>query len=112
MLKPPDYNNIINNIKEKCPNLKDKDFMPKFDTFIQMWGSTCLGFDIDDNGEAMFGGQIITEAYTTVAELSPTLYIICFNEEPCYVIENPTEEFFKDIKNRCMVSRSKAIKRY
>lgn len=112
MLKPPSYENIINNIKEKCPNLKDKDFMPRFDTFIQMWGSTCLGFDINENGEAMFGGQVMTEAYTTVAELSPTLFIVCFNEEPCYAVENPTKEFYDDVKNRCMTSRSKANKRY
>ena len=112
MLKPPSYENIINNIKEKCPNLKDKNFVPRFDTFIQMWGSTCLGFDIDENGEAMFGGQVMTEAYTTVAELSPTLFIVCFNEDPCYAVENPTKEFYDDVKNRCMTSRSKANKRY
>lgn len=112
MFKPPNYDNIIKNIKEKCPNLRDKDFMPRFDTFIQMWGSTCLGFDVDDNGEAMFDGQMMTEAYTTVAELSPTLYIVCFNEEPCYAVENPTDAFFEDVKNRFMVSRSKSKERY
>lgn len=112
MLKPPNYENIINNIKEKCPNLKDKDFVPRFDTFIQMWGSTCLGFDINENGKSMVGGQVMTEAYTTVVELSSALFIVCFNEEPCYAVENPTKEFYKDVKNRCMVSRSIANKRY
>lgn len=112
MLKPPNYNNIIKNIKEKCSNLKDKKFMPRFDTFIQMWGSTCLGFDIDENGEAMFGGQMMTEAYTTIAELSPTLFIVCFNEEPCYVVTNPEQTFFTDIQRRIMASRSEAQKRY
>lgn len=112
MLKPPNYDNIIKNIKEKCPNLKDKDFMPRFDTFIQMWGSTCLGFDVDESGAAMFGGQMMTEAYTTVCELSPTLYIVCFNEEPCYAIENPAKAFYTDLEKRIMSSRSEAQTRY
>ena len=31
-----------------------------------MWGSTSLGFDVDENGNATFGGQMLTESYTTV----------------------------------------------
>lgn len=54
----------------------------------------------------------MTEAYTTVAELSPTLYIVCFNEEPCYAVENPTDAFFEDVKNRCMVSKDKSKEGY
>lgn len=111
MLKPPNYDNIIKNIKEKCPNLKDKNFMPRFDTFIQMWGSTCLGFDVDDDGTPMMGGSMMTEAYTTVCQLSDTLWIVCFNEEPCYAVTNPTDVFYEDVKNRCVASKSQS-KRY
>lgn len=117
MLKPPNYDNIIENIKKACPNINIDscshfDTFPHFDTFIQMWGSTCLGFDVDDSGNSMFGGQMMTEAYTTIVELSLTLFIVCFDEEPCYAVTNPTNEFYEDIRNRRMVSKSEAGKRY
>ena len=112
MLTTPNYDNIINNIKDKYPKLKGKKISPRFDTFIQIWGSTALGFDVDESGNAMVAGQVMTEAYTTVCNLSDTLWIVCFGEEPCYAVENPTDKFFAYIRDRCMASRSEAKKRY
>ena len=111
-LKSPNYDTIISNIKNKCPNLRDKNFTPRFDTFIQMWGSTCLGFDVDEEGNTLVGGQMMTEAYTTVAKLASDLYIVCFREEPCYAVKNPSDKFFEDLKNRHMASKREAEGRY
>lgn len=70
--------------------------------FPQLWGSTALGFDRDDRGDACLGGQAMTEAYTTVFEIEAEVK----REETQPVIlfhgtedEFPTEEkLVKDIK--------------
>lgn len=75
-------------------------------TFPQMWGSTALGFE-------WIGGQAITEAYTTVVhERTTDIYIIFFGEMPCYSLTDPTEEFFKDLKNLQIVGINEAREKY
>ena len=90
-------------------------FGPKLrcDVFLQTWGSTCLGFDVDDDGNAMWGGQAMTDAYTTVffEEITET-YFVFFGGQQCYKVENATEAFLEDLKNRCLKSRSSAMKCY
>lgn len=82
--------------------------------FPQTWGSTALGF-------GGCGGQAITEAYTTVVEMSwdyvnktddirglnlttsdDRIYAVFFDGKLAYICLNPNEQFFEDLNNRCM----------
>lgn len=110
-------------MKAKIPNLellqykvienlaRDEDFMEKFnkvkeknkfvtvdvvlDTFLQVWGDTSGGF------ESGLAGQAFIEEYTTVAHERVTdTYIVCFGDKLCYKIDDPTEVFLEDLKNR------------
>ena len=59
-----------------------------------MWGSTRLGFDVDENGNATFGGQMLTESYTTVFFESCTeTYLVFFGDKPCYQYRMPMIRF-------------------
>ena len=76
----------------------------KANVFPQTWGSTALGFP-------GCGGSAMTTAYTTVmnARFLPKLssatngerefWGVYFGNEYAYMIEEPTEEFFEDLKN-------------
>ena len=91
------------------------------DVFRQVWASTALGF-------GGCGGSAMTEAYTTVVTvmLSPRSSIttntiesnneffgVYFDGRLAYFLEDePTKEFFDDLKNRNMVSVQKATERY
>lgn len=82
--------------------------------FPQVWGSTCLGFDIMPDGSPSIGGQAMTKAYTTVfheSEISDT-YIVFFGNSVCYKVTDVTPEFVEDLRNRNLVSLSKARTRY
>lgn len=82
--------------------------------FPQTWSSTALGF-------GGCGGQAITEAYTTVVEMSwdyvsktddirglnlttsdDRIYAVFFDGKLAYICLNPNEQFFEDLNNRCM----------
>ena len=86
----------------------------KMYVFPQIWSSTALGFD-------GCGGQAITEAYTTVVEMSwdyvnktddirglnlttsdDRIYAVFFDGKLAYICLNPNEQFFEDLNNRCM----------
>lgn len=105
--------------------LKDAIF-PKFkiDTFMQTWGNTATGFDADN----VVSGQAFTDEYTTVCEMSwckrteekrfgwidadDKIYGVFFGNEMAYMLINPNEYFFEDLKNRNMSSQRFALKRY
>lgn len=92
-----------------------KFFHPHFtvQVFPQIWGSTCTGFDMTDNGHATIGGCAMTEEYTTVIHESVTdIYGVFFGSLPCYIVDNPTQDFFEDLHNRQMASKSEARERY
>lgn len=92
-------------ILKKINNEKYKNVNLRADVFLQTWSSTALGF----NG---IGGQAISEAYTTVfGDILENVYVIFFGNELAYIVENPTEKFFTDLKLRDMasVSKSKSI---
>jgi len=86
----------------------------KMYVFPQTWSSTALGFD-------GCGGQAITEAYTTVVEmtsykfesgkdirgivykeLEDKVYAVFFDGRIAYMCLNPNSEFFRDFNRMCM----------
>lgn len=89
----------------------------KMYVFPQTWSSTALGFD-------GCGGQAITEAYTTVVEmtsykaesskdikgkihvvskdLEDKVYAVFFDGRIAYMCLNPNSEFFRDFDRMCM----------
>ena len=81
--------------------------------FPQIWGSTCTGFDVTEDGSPTLGGCAMTKEYTTVLhELATDIYIIFFGEKMCYKVTNANVEFFEDLKKRHMASLSEAKRRY
>ena len=72
--------------------------------FPQIWSSTALGF-------GGIGGQVMTNAYTTVIyETGSGIYGVFFNERLAYIIENPNRLFFEELNNRNMECFSRAGK--
>lgn len=64
--------------------------------FKQTWGSTALGF-------GGFGGQAITAAYTVIVEdYSEGWYSVFFGDRLAYLIRNPNDLFFEDIRKENM----------
>lgn len=83
------------------------------ETFPQLWGSTCTGFDITEDGKATFGGSAMTTEYTTVVrEESTETYVIFFGNRACYAVHNPKKEFYEDMKDRRLASLSESKERY
>lgn len=81
--------------------------------FPQVWGSTCTGFDIMEDGSPAIGGCAMTKEYTTVLhEIITDTYIIFFGEKMCYKVTNANAEFFEDLQKKCMASLSEANRRY
>ena len=81
--------------------------------FPQIWGSTCTGFDVTENGSPGLGGCAMTKEYTTVLhELITDTYIIFFGEKMCYKVTNANAEFYGDLQKRQMASLSEAKRRY
>lgn len=83
------------------------------ETFPQMWGSTCGGFDVLPSGEPAIGGSAMTEIYTTVAHDRETdQYVVFFGKQPAYIVSEAPEVFFEDLKNRNMAPLSAVKSRY
>lgn len=81
--------------------------------FPQVWGSTCTGFDVTEDGSPTLGGCATTKEYTTVLhELATDIYIIFFGEKMCYKVTNANAKFFEDLQKRRMASLSEAKRRY
>lgn len=81
--------------------------------FPQTWGSTCTAFDMDDNGNSVMGGCAMTKAYTIVAhEIKTEYYAVFIEEEPCYMVKNPTQQFYDDLKAGEMKGKREALKVY
>lgn len=81
--------------------------------FPQIWGSTCTGFDVTEDGSPAWGGCAMTKEYTTVLhEMLTDTYIIFFGEKMCYKVTNANAEFYEDLQKRQMASLSEAKRRY
>lgn len=73
-----------------------------FAEFPQFWGSTALGFD-------GIGGQAITTAYTTIAQSVDLDYVaVLFDERLAYIIHNPNDKFYEDVRGEQMLPVSTA----
>ena len=73
--------------------------------FTQLWGSTTLGF-------SGIGGSAMTEAYTTVCNTdSSNIYGVFFGEKLAYVVKNPNDRFFVDLREHNMASQDE-VERY
>lgn len=109
----PEYDKRIKKIHPNWdePTLPQPDL--SVDCFVQTWGSTCTGFDVDEHGIPLWGGSAMTDAYTTVVhERQTDMYVVFFNDRICYIVENPTDQFYEDLKNRNLARLSEALKRY
>lgn len=81
--------------------------------FSQMWGNTCTGFDVCQDGSPAIGGCAMTKEYTTVVhELVTDCYCVFFGDKACYKVTNANENFYEDLSKRSMASLSEAKKRY
>lgn len=104
----------------ECFNKEYKDRIPEnghpsFDiiVFPQNWGSTCTGFDVCDDGSPAMGGCAITREYTTVVcEIHTSLYFVFFGDRLCYVVDDPTDKFYKDLTDRNLLGLSRALVEY
>ena len=98
-------------IKAKSDGIRTFNF--QIETFPQIWGSTCTGFDITEDGKATIGGCAMTTEYTTVVhEENTETYLVFFGDRPCYAVHNPTKEFYEDLKERRLASLSESKERY
>lgn len=81
--------------------------------FPQLWGNTCTGFDITENGKSIISQSIITKEYTSVFhELLTNTWCIFFGNKLCYIITDPNEKFYKDLSEKHMASLSEAKQKY
>lgn len=80
---------------------------PEFEVlgvFEQMWASTALGF-------GGWGGQAITDAYTTVIQNLDTGYIgVFFGENLAYIIKRPNDMFYDDLMHHNLKAKSECYK--
>lgn len=108
-----EWKNKIKEIKAKSdfPQLLSPDF--DVIVFSQIWGSTCTAFDVCEDGTATMAGQAMTRAYTVVIKETLTdTFGVFIDDKPCYVVDNATDEFYKDLSERNMKSLSMARKSY
>ena len=69
------------------------------DVFLQLWGSTALGFDLTSDGSPAIGGSAMTEAYTTVVhERTLDFYVVFFGNEVCYTVDEANAQFLSDLQ--------------
>lgn len=104
---------FIKAVSEKKKDEKHVFLDFNIETFPQVWGSTCTGFDVTADGEPTVGGCAMTKEYTSVVHERVTdTYCVFFGDRPCYKVDNPNREFFEDLQKRNMASLSEAKKRY
>lgn len=120
---------LIEYITENTANILFEELMMrtihryKMYVFPQTWSTTALGFD----KIGVCSGQAITEAYTTVVEitlykiesgkdirgiiyeeLDDKIYAVLFDGKIAYMCLNPNHKFLKDLSNMRMKSQKEA----
>lgn len=81
--------------------------------FPQVWGSTNTAFDVCEDGSPAIGGCAMTKAYTVVVKETLTeTYGVFVDDKACYIVDNPSNEFYKDLSEHNIKSRSEAKKAY
>lgn len=117
---------ITDNLAIETYDILNNSYYHKFKMYVfpQTWNDTALGFDYKDG----FSGQAITEAYTTVVEMSwcytnkteeirgfnfieseDKIYAVFFDGKFAYMCLNPNKQFFEDLDKRIMKSQRKCI---
>lgn len=96
---------LIENLKAVDEKLGHRRDILDIQIFSQLWGSTALGF-------GGWGGDAMTATNTIVIKLGNGQWPVFFGSKLAYVVENPTEEFFKDLQNKHMADCQTAAKRY
>lgn len=100
-------------IKHKKENLKYIYLEFEVEVFPQMWGSTCTGIDIDEFNNPVIAGCAMTKEYTIIIhEIVTDMYMIFFGDRPAYIVYDPKEAFYEDLKNRNMASKSESFLKY
>lgn len=104
-------------IKKKLEEIRKNNryAVIEFETevFPQLWGSTCTGFDETEDGDLVMSGCAMTKAYTCVFhELLTDIYIVFFDDRPCYMVKNANQVFREDLKNRNLCGLHDAKLRY
>lgn len=96
------------------------------DVFLQTWPDTAIGLRTDPS---QIAGQALTDAYTTVLHLSwhdkkegktyaeifggkHECWQVFFDGKPAYIVDEPKDAFFEDLKDRNMSSLLDAEGRY
>ena len=113
---------ITDNLAIENFDILDSTYCHRFRMYVfpQTWSSTALGF-------GGCGGQAITEAYTTVVEMSwdyvnktddirglnlttsdNRIYAVFFDGKLAYICLNPNEQFFEDLNNKRMKSQNES----
>ena len=113
---------ITDNLAIENFDILDNTYCHRFRSYVfpQTWSSTALGF-------GGCGGQAITEAYTTVVEMSwdyvnktddirglnlttsdNRIYAVFFDGKLAYICLNPNEQFFEDLNNKRMKSQNES----
>ena len=85
---------------------------PKFEAevFTQVWPDTSCGLSDDPGG---FAGQAMTEAYTTVVhETTTDMYVVFFDNQPAYIVHDPSWEFLEDLRHHSLLGKYEAKKTY
>lgn len=81
-------------IRAVLSHLEDHKYYPDVEMYMfpQIWGSTALGF-------GGIGGQAITSAYTTVVnDIQYNWYGVFFGEKLAYLVTEPNDAFFEDLR--------------
>lgn len=118
LIDNPEWNKMLEEKQSNTRNLLN--FSHKYtclnfdiEVFPQIWGSTITAFDITKDGYPAIGGQAMTKAYTTVIKENFTeVYGVFVDNKLCYIVTEPTEKFYQDLKNKNMQSLKYAKELY
>lgn len=105
-------------VKEKYPSVFDANSQWRkctADVFMQTWGNTATGFDL----ELVYSGQAFKDEYTTVMTLEwhelsnnvlcpKQVYGVFFGNKLAYILRSPNQKFEFDLRNRQMKSQKHA----
>ena len=100
-----DYIQNICSIDTEMQKAQNK-YIIEYYAFLQTWSTTALGFD------RPFAGQAITQAMTTAIKTYDERWYVFFGGSIAYCLENPTKQFFEDLRTFRLKSCSEAEKDY
>lgn len=82
---------------------------PIMDSFMQTWPNTARGLDYIRG----MSGQAFTGEYTSVFSCNGREErIVFFGNTLAYIVRNPNQKFYDDLKNRMLASQREAVGKY